>query len=277
MRRKLQALFLALATAAILAVVLFHAPRGKVTILMYHHLVEEDGETNSLTITADKFRRDMQYLKDNDFTTLLPEELVPILRGKRPCPERAVVVSFDDGYRSNYTLAYPILREYGCKAVISLITANIREAREEDAFMLSWPEVEEMAAGGLVAFGSHTDNLHNAELGGALRKGPGAYNGVQRRPGEPRGRYNARVGADLRRSFSLLEAHTGSPALWFAYPYGAGDRWCEGLLKELGVPVSVSTEPGKARVGWGTRDLPRCAVRQETELSELLPLPENGS
>lgn len=268
--RQLQMLLLALATAAILGAAVFCCPRGKVTILMYHHLVEDSETINSLTITTGKFRQDMEFLRENGYVTLLPGELSQILRGKRDCPERAVVVSFDDGYESNYAIAYPILRETGCKAVISLITENIREEREEGAFMLCWPEVEEMAASGIVAFGSHSDNLHNPDIGGELRKGIDAANGVQRLRKETRSQYAERVGTDLKRSFERIQVHTGQAVEWFAYPYGAGDRWCEALLNDMEIPISVSTEPGVARVGFGTRDLPRCAVREDTDLAELL-------
>lgn len=268
--RQLQVLLLALVTVAVLGAAVFCCPRGKVTILMYHHLAE-DGETlNSMTVTAGKFRHDMEYLRENNYVTLLPGELSRILRGKEACPERAVVVSFDDGYESNYSIAYPILRETGRRAVISLITENIREAREEGAFMLCWPEVGEMAASGIVEFGSHSDNLHNPDIGGELRKGIDAVNGVQRLHGETYEQYAERVGTDLERSVKKIQDHTGCAVQWFAYPYGAGDRWCEALLKDMGIPISVSTEPGAARVGFGTRDLPRCAVREDTDLAQLL-------
>ena len=260
---------------AVLAVALGAAAywnqRGTVRILMYHHLVADGGETNSMTVTAGKFRRDIEYLCTNGYITLLPEELSEVLRSKRACPERAVVISFDDGYASNYEIAYPILKEYGCKAVISLITSNIGEAKEEGAFMLCWPEVGEMSASGLVAFGSHSDNLHNPDIGGALRKGPDAVNGVERFPDETWAEYRERVGSDLARSCELVESHTGIPVSWFAYPYGAGDRWCEKLLDGLDVQISVSTEPGKSLGGCGTRDLPRYGIHEDTAIESILP------
>lgn len=245
-------------------------PRQRIPILMYHHLVADGGETNDLTITESKFRRDMEYLRAGGYTALSPEELDEILRGARPCPEKPVVISFDDGYRSNYALAYPILRETGQRAVIALITANIRETAEESNFMLAWPEIEEMAASGTVFFGSHTDNLHNPETGGMLRPGRRAVNGVRRLPEETQEEYAARVGGDIARSCRLIEAHTGAPVRWFAYPYGVCDRWCEAELDKLEVPVSVLTNAGYAVAGRPARRLPRFAVHEGTELSELL-------
>ena len=262
---------LLLLAAVIIGAFALRGMRGQVTILMYHHLVPDGGETNSLTVTEGKFRRDMEYLREHGYQTLLPDELNEILRGTQKCPKKAVVISFDDGYQSNYSIAYPVLKENGLRAVIALITANIREEKEENAFMLCWPEVREMSDSGLVSFGSHSHNLHNPDIGGAVRKGPDAVNGVQRLPDEKQVQYAERVGMDIAHSCTMIEQYTGVPVHWFAYPYGAGDRWCEKLLDAMDVTVSVSTQPGIARVGHGMRDLPRYGIREDTDLSDILP------
>ena len=94
---------------------------------------------------------------------------------------------------------------------------------------------------------------------------------MERFPDETWEEYRERVGSDLARSGMLVESHTGIPVSWFAYPYGAGDRWCEKLLDAMDVTVSVSTQPGIARVGHGVRDLPRYGIREDTDLSDILP------
>ena len=120
---------LLLLAAVIIGAFALRGMRGQVTILMYHHLVPDGGETNSLTVTEGKFRRDMEYLREHGYQTLLPDELNEILRGTQKCPKKAVVISFDDGYQSNYSIAYPVLKENGLRAVIALITANIQIGR----------------------------------------------------------------------------------------------------------------------------------------------------
>lgn len=266
-------LAIALALAAAVALCAAYAigrRRETIPILMYHHLVADGGETNALTVTEGKFRRDMEFLRESGCTTLTPDELCAVLAGERECPAKPVVISFDDGYQSNYSIAYPILRETGCHAVIALITANIREQTEDGAFMLSWPQVEEMAASGAVSFGTHTHDLHNPDTYGELRRGRGAVNGVERLPDETRQEYCARVGADLSYSAALIEAHTGAPVRWFAYPYGAVDEWCEEELDEWDIPISVSTKPGRVKCPGKTRVLPRYAVHEDTEISKLI-------
>lgn len=246
-----------------------HEPEP-ITILMYHHLTIDDTETNTETISEQKFRKDMEYLRRHHYETLLPNELMEILSGKSEWPKRAVVISFDDGYESNYSIAFPILKKNGCHAVIALITSNIRNGDNGNPFFLSWEEVEDMSGSGWVSFGSHSDNLHNPDNKGIGRTEPGAVNGVQRLPNETEQEYQQRVGVDIQRSCSLIEAHTGKQVLWFAYPYGTGDFWCEKILDDLNIPISVLTKPRTICAPGTQRALPRYAVKEDTDLAALL-------
>ena len=102
--------------------------KGGVPVLMYHAL-EDDEHPAGYTEPGDKvyvlqveqFREQMAYLKDNGFRTYLIDELLEM-----DClPEKAVVLTFDDGHVSNATLALPILQEYGFKAHFFITTGRI--------------------------------------------------------------------------------------------------------------------------------------------------------
>lgn len=90
-------------------------------ILMYHDVVEDGQPYNTWTVTAGRFRQDLQWLKDHGYACVLPRELAKghLPRGK------AVLITFDDGYESNYRLAFPILKEFGDKAAIALVTKSV--------------------------------------------------------------------------------------------------------------------------------------------------------
>ena len=171
----------------------------KLYILMYHHFVEEGAQCNDVTTTVAHFREDLQWLTDQGYTFLLPRDLV---RGE-PLPEKAVMLTMDDGYASNYSLAFPILKEFGAKAVIALIVGL--PSRGVD-WALSWDQCREMAGSGLVEFGSHTYALHEYDP---------QYDtyGIQHRPGESPEAYEARVTSDLQESVSLLEEELGRQVL----------------------------------------------------------------
>ena len=163
-------------------------------VLMYHDLTTDPSKTNSMTVTDERFRLDMEFLQQFGYTPLLPADLINIREGKMQLPDKAVMVTFDDGYRSNYDYAYPVLQNTGMKAAIAVVAHNIRQEGDADSARhnMTWDELREMVDSGAVEVGSHTYNLHNPQYGG--NNAPDGINGVMRLKGESRSAYNARVG-----------------------------------------------------------------------------------
>ena len=96
---------------------------NKIPILMYHSISYEKG--NILRISKDNFREQMKYLKDNNYTTLTLDELYSYMKTDKYLPKKPIVITFDDGYKDNYTNAYPILKELQLKATVFVITNTI--------------------------------------------------------------------------------------------------------------------------------------------------------
>lgn len=241
-------------------------------ILMYHNMTTEEAETNSMTITQERFRLDMEYLKEYGYTPLLPVDLIAIKNGEMPLPAKPVMVTFDDGYVSNYTLGYPILQNTGMKATIAIITMNIQtaETRPVDNIFLTWEEVRELSDSGIVEIGLHTHNLHNPQYGGATA--PDGIDGVQRLAGEKKSEYEARVGGDLQEGIRLIKQYTGMEAVnYFSYPFGACDAWMDELLKEQNIRVTTMTNPKMANINNGLLALPRYGISMDKSVAELLP------
>ena len=134
------------------------APDWRFFVLEYHNFTDDPAQVTDYTITISGLRRDLDFLRDRGYVTILPRELAAgQLDDGAPLPQKAVLLTFDDGYVSNFTLALPLLREYGAKAAVSLITARIDEGTSG---FLSWDECREMAKSGLVEFASHTHDHH---------------------------------------------------------------------------------------------------------------------
>ena len=113
------AMLAALAGCGGLAARKAEAPDEPLAVLMYHHFVADGEECSEWTTTDACFREDLAWLRDHGYTFVLPRELA----AGEPLPEKPVMLTFDDGYNSNYTIAYPILEEFGAKAVIAVITS----------------------------------------------------------------------------------------------------------------------------------------------------------
>ena len=252
-----------LAVSAALSVFVYRLPqpvREPMPVLMYHHMVPEGQDCNAMTITPGKFRADLDIILAKGYTPVLPGELA----AGAPLPEKPILITFDDGYRSNYDLVYPILREYGVKACISIIV--LMPDLPTDNFC-TWEQLREMTDSGLVEVGSHSYRLHN------LGEDKGNYekdgtNGVERRPGESDGDFQARVLDDIQKSHDRIAAELGSDTC-FAYPFGCTDPDAKALVDAL-FPVSLMTVPQCADLAKGLHDLPRYAVHMETNLADLL-------
>lgn len=228
-------------------------PNTTLYILMYHDLVQGDGQgLNNWMLTRDRFREDLEWLAGHGYTTVLPRELA----AGEPLPERAVMLTFDDGYASSYQLAYPLLQEYGAKAAVALIVSLTDNGDPE---YLSWDMCREMDQSGLVELGSHTYDLH--------RDSP---RGVRRLPGESREEYEARVLPDLQRSIDLIEEQVGRPPGYFAYPYGQKDSWAAGFIAEH-FSLTVITRHGSCDLSKGLYSLKRCNVSMGVPAGNILP------
>jgi peptidoglycan/xylan/chitin deacetylase (PgdA/CDA1 family) len=132
-------------------------PKGHVPVFVFH------------TLEPQAFSRQLGYLADNGYVTLSGEEYFLALMGSRPAPEKAVLLTFDDGRASVYSVGYPLLSRHGMKAVVFLVPGRVgseparplslgADPQPPDAHdgFLSWEEVTVLARSGLIEFHSHS-------------------------------------------------------------------------------------------------------------------------
>ena len=137
--------------------------RARVVVLCYHRL----GAPDVLTKSVDEFRHELSYLGSR-YECLSLRELCERLRANAPFRRRAFVITFDDGYRVNYTAAVPALREAGLTGTFFVATGFIgtervfpHDARQaKDYPKLTWDDLRAMEAAGF-EIGSHTINHVN--------------------------------------------------------------------------------------------------------------------
>jgi peptidoglycan/xylan/chitin deacetylase (PgdA/CDA1 family) len=197
------------------------------SILMYH-ACGYAGELPSLyVIPARCFARQMAWLKRRRYHVLSLEEFLSYHRGYRLPPAHSVVITFDDGYADNRTVAYPTLRQHGFPATIFLVSRAVEATNQWDSEgelagrpLLSWSDIKEMLHGG-ISFGAHTRNhvsLTTVPVGQAEDEVAGSR-------------------ADLERKLGL-------PILAFAYPNGKHDPTGQAMVEGAGFLGAVSSHPG---------------------------------
>jgi peptidoglycan/xylan/chitin deacetylase (PgdA/CDA1 family) len=188
-----------------------------VPILTYHNLGEQ--AKGRLVLAAASFREQMQYLKTNGYRVVSLAEFIEFTRLGRQLPQRAVVLTFDDGYRSFKDYAYPVLKELGFTATLFIYTDWVGAGRGS----LSWNDLRELTAAG---FDIEAHTKTHADL--------------RRAQGETEAQYARRMHAELEVPQDLFNKNLGRRSPILAYPYG---RWEEGLLpkvKEYGYIAAFS-------------------------------------
>jgi len=133
-------------------------------ILGYHSISER--RNDALAVSGSNFEYQLRWLSERGYHSLT---LADFLAGGKRSQGRVVIITFDDGYADNYSLAFPILQRYGFVATVFLVSEYVNTdrvfpwdkpkiARTEERSLyevLTWDQVEEMAKYG-IEFGSHT-------------------------------------------------------------------------------------------------------------------------
>lgn len=235
---------------------------AQVPILMYHNLAEEAAAETDLT--AAQFEAQIKALSEAGYTSISFDELMAYVYEGADLPEKPVMITFDDGYSSNYTLAYPILAKYQMKATIFAIGVSLGKDTYKDTGHemnphFSGEEAAEMVASGLISVQSHTYDMHQWP---PFETGDGPFREtILPLPGESEEDYVAALTADIQKSRQVLEDATGETVDVLAYPSGAYSTLSQWVLEENGIRVTLSTEPGVNTVVRGLPQTLYCMKR----------------
>ena len=102
----------------------------KIAVLCYHNLATQQEKQNfpeeaDWTITIDNFKQQLEYLKKNNYKTLTMDEFYKWKNNELDLPYKSVLITFDDGFLSNYQYAFPLLKEYGMNATVFVVGSFI--------------------------------------------------------------------------------------------------------------------------------------------------------
>lgn len=224
---------------------------ARVPILMYHHFVTDPELENAASVSPQKFENDMIALKQAGYETVSLQDLIDYVHTGKALPERPVVITFDDGYLSNYEYAFPVLRRLDMKATIFVIGWSVGETKykgtDRDIIPhFTWEQAREMAESGLIDIQHHTYDMHNPNSPEEPSR-----RGVTPLPGESSGAYARALADDVLKLEQLIEEHVGRPVFALAYPYGEYRFLSELVLQDLGYEVTLSTKKGIQTVRQG--------------------------
>ena len=192
----------------------------RIPILLYHNFVttvpDSDPDNFNYINTPQSFEENIKTFLENGYTIISMKELALAENGKMELPSKPIVITFDDGYYSNYEYIYPILKQYNVKASIFIVTDKIGQEIDGIKY-LDWEECLEMQNSGIVEIGSHSKKhvFYDKRSVRELRD-------------------------DVKESYKEIEKNLGKQDLKiFAYPYGAYTNETVRTLKNNGIDFQI--------------------------------------
>ncbi|WP_339186316.1 polysaccharide deacetylase family protein [Brevibacillus sp. FSL K6-6036] len=218
--------------------------QDKAIVLTYHHL---DFVENDATLSPSTFAQHLDTLIQKQYNIISMETFVKFIRTGEKIPPNAVVLTFDDGYESFYTYAYPELKKRGISA------ANFLVMKSTDVFdpaaipHLTWNQIQEMKANGM-SFYSHTyDHHRKMKTTQDGNSKPMLANRIyleSEKRIESQEEYKMRIKADLELAEKRLFEELGEHSRLLAYPYGAYNETVIQVAAELGYELFFTVEEG---------------------------------
>lgn len=264
MRLLLGLLLLILAGGAVQA-----QPSGQRFVSIAFHDVDnraDDLEADS--VTSKVLAQFFDWLKGTGWTAITLDDIAAAARGTRPLPDKAILITFDDGYKSLYTKVFPLLRVYRFPIVAALVgtwmeggTGSTSVGAPEGSVLygdrivprstfITWEEAREMQASGLVEFASHSYNLHRGVPANPQGNNiPAAltwkYDPATRQY-ETDAQYKARIRTDLEQSRRQMAANLGRAPRAMVWPFGRYSVPALEMAKAAGFTFALTLEPEPA-------------------------------
>lgn len=234
--------------------------------LSYHDVedyVPKEETLGRTVVSLDNLKAQFAWLKNNGYRVVSLQNLLDAKAGKKKLPDKAVLLTFDDGYASFHQKVFPLLRQYRYPALIALVgswmdvPAGGQVAYDEHEpwvreEFLSWAQVRELARSGLVEVASHSYGLHHGVLGNPFGNQQPAgvtriYDPATRRY-EDDAAYARRIRAEMQRSAADLQKHAGIRPRAMVWPYGEFNQPLLEAAKAAGMGITFGLADGRNRL-----------------------------
>ena len=207
-------------------------------VIMYHSVCEKSPA--DYIVSPSQLESDLIWLKKHGYESVSAQQLIDYTDNTGGLPEKPVLITFDDGFYNNLSLALPLLEKYDMCAVVSIVGRYTDDYAPADPHAdtysyLTWEDISQLIASQRIEIGSHTYDMHSRD---ARRKGC-AIN-TEETPEE----YAFTLSTDIGLLNTELHNNCGiSPAV-FAYPFGALCRESLPVLRDNGIKISLTCREG---------------------------------
>lgn len=221
-----------------------HDPKDdgvRVSVLGYHDFTTTEPETE-MRIHADKFRKQMELIRQFGISVISLEDFDAWKRGEKPIPEKSILITVDDGWKSFHQHAFPVLKEFNYPFTLFLYKNYV----DGGGRAMTTPMIKEMMEhGGTI--GSHSvSHPYPVVFKKKKREGAKAYERFLRH--------------EIGESGKFLRQRFKAPVLTYSYPGGFVTQEMPPLVSELGYRYAFTIEPGKVKYDTPDTALPRFMI-----------------
>lgn len=229
-------------------------------VLSFHDIVQEmTSSTEPDDVTKDNLINYFSWLKANGYTVISIQDVVNANQGKKALPDKAIVLTFDDGYKSFYTYALPLLKAFNYPSTLAIVgswldvpengTVSYAGKQVPRSKFLSLKELTEITNSGLVEIASHTYDLHHGIIGNAQGNDMPALTTFEydqkSQQYESEEHYFNRIKSDLAKNNAWIKKHTGTNPRIIVWPYGRYNSTGQQIAKSLGMDIAITLDDGE--------------------------------
>jgi biofilm PGA synthesis lipoprotein PgaB len=257
-------------------------PENQFLVLAYHDIEDEDPDQAFVSVRTDHLIEQFSWLHENGYRAVSVDQILAARQGGKPLPAKAVLLTFDDGYRSFYTRVFPLLKAYGWPAVLAPVGTWLDTPAGQDVNFggklvkrdrfLTWDQVRKVSQSGLVEVGAHTDALHYGTRANpqGSEQPIAAIRAFDARTGqyETDAAYTASITRDVAAISAKIRRVTGkAPRVW-VWPYGVASGTALKIIGDDGYTMALTLEDGVGRL---TRLMsePRRLVSNDPQLNNF--------
>jgi peptidoglycan/xylan/chitin deacetylase (PgdA/CDA1 family) len=199
-------------------------------IFCYHRLVDKIRYPGT-EITPVAFETQMKELKDRGITVIPMQDLLAWKRGEKNIPPRCAVISFDDGWKSQYEVAWPIMKKFGYPFTMFIYTEGVRGGSLGGGEAITWEQLADMRDNG-VDIEAHSATHQDLREGHTIMvANPGGKKTRTKLTGSA---YEQWVESEVVGSKQLLEQRLGIKVNCFAVPFGNYNEHVKELARNAG-------------------------------------------
>lgn len=211
---------------------------AELPVVMYHQLTKNPKKSGKYVLTVEQFEKDLIFLKSKGYQSVTVKQLLDFSQGNGEIPEKAILITFDDGQETLYEYALPLLEKYGFTAVGFVVGALADYYTEIDDHnlnysYLNWRQIKEMSDGNIIEIESHSFDLH---------KNTGNRSGIKKKKDETVEAYREFLCSDVAKMKTAMENNAGKTPVAFAFPFGSFSSESTQILKECGFKMTLTCE-----------------------------------